>query len=273
MKRFFFVTVLVLLAAGVATAQTGVKKKRPLPYEYGRVVLNNVSERAGLSPVVFDHWLHRSKFTCRLCHVDLAFAMKANGSRVTASENMAGYYCGTCHNGKMTIQGVTVFASCSKKVSPDHSRRCNRCHSLGKNVKPEYDFARFTGRFPKERFGNGIDWERAETEGYIKPVDFLPGVSVSRKSLSLQKDFALSAKLETMPEIIFSHKKHTVWNGCELCHPELFVGVKKGSTAYSMVEIFDGKYCGVCHKTVAFPLLDCQRCHTRPVQMTPAENG
>ena len=69
-----------------------------------------------------------------------------------------------------------------------------------------------------------------------------------------------------MPAIIFSHKKHTVWNGCELCHPEIFVGVKKGATKYSMVEIFDGKYCGVCHTNVAFPLLDCQRCHTEPVQ-------
>jgi c(7)-type cytochrome triheme protein len=42
--------------------------------------------------------------------------------------------------------------------------------------------------------------------------------------------------------------------------------VKKGATKYSMVEIFDGKYCGACHMTVAFPLTDCGRCHTRPVQ-------
>jgi c(7)-type cytochrome triheme protein len=69
-----------------------------------------------------------------------------------------------------------------------------------------------------------------------------------------------------MPDIIFSHAKHTVWNGCELCHPEIFVGVKKGATKYSMVEIFEGKYCGACHVTVAFPLIDCGRCHTRPVQ-------
>jgi c(7)-type cytochrome triheme protein len=48
--------------------------------------------------------------------------------------------------------------------------------------------------------------------------------------------------------------------------PEIFVGVKKGATKYSMVEIFEGKYCGVCHVNVAFPLIDCQRCHTKPVQ-------
>jgi c(7)-type cytochrome triheme protein len=43
------------------------------------------------------------------------------------------------------------------------------------------------------------------------------------------------------------------------------VGVSKGATKYSMVEIFEGKYCGVCHGTVAFPNIDCQRCHVKPV--------
>ena len=266
MKKVFLIAVLVLATAGIIIAQTGVKKKRPLPYDYGKVVMNNYSEKAGLSPVVFDHWLHRSKFTCRLCHVDIAFAMKTGATYVKASDNMNGYYCGTCHNGKLFFQGRTIFESCSKKFPPDDVKRCDRCHSLGKNVKREYDFAKFTERFPKERFGNGINWEKAEADGLIKPVYFLEGVSIPRKSLSVQKDFALSPKLEGMPEIIFSHKKHTVWNGCELCHPEIFVGVKKGSTKYSMVEIFEGKYCGVCHGTVAFPLLDCQRCHTKPVQ-------
>lgn len=28
-----------------------------------------------------------------------------------------------------------------------------------------------------------------------------------------------------------------------------------------MVENFEGRYCGTCHGTVAFPMLDCQRCH------------
>src|SRR5208337_111507 len=37
------------------------------PQEYGRVVIKNYSERAGLAPVVFNHWLHRARFTCRLC--------------------------------------------------------------------------------------------------------------------------------------------------------------------------------------------------------------
>ncbi len=266
MKRGFLIAVLAFAVAGTVTAQTGMKKKRPLPYDYGKITINNFSEKAGLSPVVFDHWLHRSKFTCRLCHVDIAFAMKAGSTGIKASDNINGYYCGTCHNGKRTFQDKKVFESCLKKVPSDDGKRCERCHSLGKNVVREYDFAKFTESFPKERFGNGIDWEKAEADGHIKVVDFLEGVSIKRPALAVQKDFSISAKVEGMPDIIFSHKKHTIWNGCELCHPEIFIGVKKGTTKYSMVDIYDGKYCGVCHSSVAFPLLDCQRCHTKPVQ-------
>jgi c(7)-type cytochrome triheme protein len=83
---------------------------------------------------------------------------------------------------------------------------------------------------------------------------------------ALQPDFALTPTVVGMPDIIFSHVKHTEWNGCELCHPDIFVGVQRGTTQYSMVDNFHGKFCGVCHTRVAFPLADCQRCHSRPVQ-------
>jgi len=76
-------------------------------------------------------------------------------------------------------------------------------------------------------------------------VDFIEGIAIKRDKLVDQMDFELGAKVEGMPDIIFSHRKHTVWNGCELCHPEIFIGIKKGITEYSMVEIFDGKYCGI----------------------------
>lgn len=259
-KSLFFTGLLLLLLAGFTFAQTGVKKRRPLPYEYGQVELNNFSQKAGRAPVVFEHWLHRAKFTCRLCHVDIGFAMKAGATGINAADNMQGYYCGACHNGK------TSFRACTTNSAQQIPGKCDRCHSQGKNVARQYDFRTFTQGFPKGRFGNGIDWEQAEGTGKIAPADFLAGVSIQREPLVVQKDFDLSAKVEGMPSIIFSHKKHTVWNGCELCHPEIFIGVKKGKTQYSMTEIYEGKYCGVCHNNVAFPLLDCQRCHIKPVQ-------
>jgi c(7)-type cytochrome triheme protein len=265
-KKTLIALAVILIFCGQAFSQTGTKKKRPLPYEYGQVIISNYSEKADLSPVVFEHWLHRSKYTCRVCHVDIGFAMKAGTTGIKAVDNQRGFYCGTCHNGKMvSADGKTVFQACSKKVSYDDEKRCVRCHSLGQNVARDYDFFEFSKPLPKERFGNGIDWEKAEELGLIKPVSLLEGVSIPRKSLIVQKDFALNPKVEGMPDIIFSHKKHTVWNGCELCHPDIFMGVKRGATQYSMVDISQGKSCGACHTSVAFPLTDCQRCHSKPV--------
>lgn len=263
MKRSLFIVLLVLISVGVALAQPGVKKKRPLPYEYGKVVINNYSGKAtGHSPVVFDHWLHRSLYTCRLCHVDIGFAMKTGDTNIKAADNQAGYYCGTCHNGRMVFNDRKIFEACAERSETQDMKKCEWCHSLGKNVRKEYDFNTFTKNFPRGSFGNNIDWEKAEDEGKVKLIDYLEGVSIKRKPLPMQKDFELKAKLEGMPDIIFSHEKHTVWNGCELCHPEIFPSVKRGSVKYTMLEIYEGKYCGACHNQVAFPPIDCQRCHT-----------
>ena len=260
MKKVFFLVVLFIPIIGVAFAQTGVKKRRPLPYEFGRVIINNYSEAVRLSPVQFDHWLHRAKFTCRVCHVDIGFAMEANQTEITAVDNQNGYYCGSCHNGE------AVFSSCKNDYTQQDTKTCDRCHSVGKKVVPKYNFREFIKELPRERLGNGVNWEKAEDEGKIKPVDFIEGISIKRDKLDDQEDFALGSEVGGMPNIIFSHTKHTIWNGCELCHPEIFLGIKQGMTKYSMVEIYDGKYCGVCHIKVAFPLLDCQRCHSEKVQ-------
>ena len=96
---------LCLLAAGppLFAQATGVKKRRPLPPEYGSTVMNALSEKNRVAPVVFDHWLHRAKYTCRVCHVDLGFAMEANATGVKEDDNRKGYYCGACHNGKVAF--------------------------------------------------------------------------------------------------------------------------------------------------------------------------
>jgi c(7)-type cytochrome triheme protein len=175
---------------------------------------------------------------------------------------MRGYMCGTCHDGKREYEGKKIFRSCTSTLVGAEEATCARCHEKEKNPAKTDAFFRFSEKLPKERLGNGIDWEKAENEGYIKPIDFLDKVSIKRAPLAVQKDFALEAKVTGLPNIIFSHKKHTFWNGCEVCHPEIFAGIKKGMTKYSMAEINEGKYCGICHTSVAFPLHDCQRCHS-----------
>lgn len=266
MRRVFIAIILAVAFTSLAFAEGGVKKRRPKPYEFGAVLINNYSEKAGLPPVVFSHWAHRMKFTCRLCHVDIAFSMKRGGTQIKAINNQRGFYCGTCHDGKYTYNNKIVFAACSKDAKPEDSKRCEYCHATDSGEKSETDFLAATEQLPKERLGNGIDWEKAETMGLIKPIDFIDGISIKRVSKKLANDFSLQSKFEGMPDIIFSHKKHTVWNGCEVCHPEPFVGIKKGNTKYSMIDIFKGKFCGLCHLNVAFPMTDCQRCHTKPVQ-------
>jgi c(7)-type cytochrome triheme protein len=136
---------------------------------------------------------------------------------------------------------------------------------VGKKIRKEYDYVLFTEKLPRKGIGRLIDWEDAEARGLIQPIDFLPGVSVKRPPLTAQKDFSILSR-GWMSDIIFSHKKHALWNGCEVCHPDIFPSVKKGKLKYSMFQICDGQYCGVCHDHVAFPLNDCQRCHANPVR-------
>jgi len=260
------ITLLIVLAILVSAGTADAWNKAAGP-AYGRVIIRNYSRRAGLAPVVFDHWVHRSRFTCRLCHVDIGFAMNAGETEITAAQNRKGLYCGACHDGKRSIGDRKIFAACSEGVSKEESVRCDRCHSQGKKVKKENDFTAFSEKLPKTSLGNGIDWEEAEVKGLIKPVDFLEGVSRERPSLKAQKDFSIAVKSSWMEKVLFSHKKHAVWNGCEVCHPEIFPAVQKGATKYTMFQIVDGRYCGACHDRVAFPLQACQRCHTQPVEM------
>jgi c(7)-type cytochrome triheme protein len=266
MRKIFFMALVLLIGTGIAWSAQGMKKKKPLPYEFGSVTINNYSQQAGMPPVVFDHWVHRQYYTCRLCHVDIGFGMTSGSTKVRAADNIKGYFCGTCHNGKTTHNKKRIFDSCAREYSREEYKRCVLCHTLERSAAKEDEFFRFADRLPKERYGNGINWEKAEDEGLIKPVDYLEGISSKKANLKVTPDFSLKAKVEGMPDIIFSHRKHTVWNGCELCHPDIFLGIKRGSTKYSMVELFEGKYCGVCHDKVAFPQTDCQRCHSKSVQ-------
>jgi hypothetical protein len=56
-----FAAALVIALTSIAQG-TGVKKRRPRPDEFGNVVMNNFSEKNGMTPVVFSHWVHRAKY-------------------------------------------------------------------------------------------------------------------------------------------------------------------------------------------------------------------
>ena len=231
---------------------------------YGRVVLNNYSQKAGTTPVTFDHWLHRARFTCRLCHIDIGFAMKAEETAVSASDNMNGYYCGSCHDGLREFEGKKIFGACTDNYSEEEGRRCAKCHSRNEAEDRKYSYKTFTENLPQMPSGL-IDWEKAEEDGKIKLTDFFEGVSYKREPLKVQDDFAIKVT-SWASDVIFSHKKHTVWNGCEVCHPLIFPSSKKGTIKYSMFQIMEGEYCGACHLSVAFSVWLCDKCHIKPVE-------
>lgn len=265
LSRFTLCSILIMLAIlalSIAYAELpGVRGRRPRPHEYGNVLIDNYSSIGNIiSPVVFKHWLHRSRYTCRLCHMDIGFAMSGGQTKITCDDIKNGLYCGACHNGDESFPRIEKQPGRIQEVY-----NCILCHSHGKDVTFKYDFYEFKKRFPRERFGNDIDWLKAEEDNIITLKDFLDNVSVKRRKFEDPEELQVSAEEAVMPDIIFSHKKHAVWSGCELCHPDIFGVTTEGRSIYGMGDIFNGKYCGACHGIVAFPNQDCQRCHTKEV--------
>jgi c(7)-type cytochrome triheme protein len=248
----------VLALAGSARAM-----QLPIPHEYGHVVLANGTGRARVPPVGFDHWSHRSQFTCRLCHVDLGFAMAPGASQVTAASNRDGYHCGACHDGKRAFKGKVLFAACSDATRIEPGSECVRCHARFDSARALKAFEPFAQRLPRDRFGL-VDWEKAEAAGLVKPVDFLEGVSIARDPLKNKREITIASKGSWMSNVLFSHPKHAVWNGCEVCHPDIFPNTG-GQRRYTMLTISSGEACGACHDKVAFPLASCEKCHVNPV--------
>jgi len=111
-----------------------------------------------------------------------------------------------------------------------------------------------------------VDWEKAEADWIVKPLDFLEGVSIRRTPLRIDREISIESRGTWMTDVLFSHKKHAVWIGCEVCYPEIFPSTKNGAVRFSMLQITNGESCGVCHQKVAFPLADCEKCHVNPVR-------
>jgi c(7)-type cytochrome triheme protein len=249
------VIALVTFVAVSLSAQTG-QRRIPWPDEYGNVLLNNYSEEGRIAPVVFNHWLHRSLYTCRLCHVDLGFAMEAGGTGIRQSDLTDGLFCAECHNGD------EAFAVKGDKKG-EEEKNCKLCHVPGKDIEFQYPLSKLIKdkKLPRARLGNRVDWQKAEDEGRLELKDNLDWVKP--KPFKRPKDFTLHANLN-LPAIIFSHDKHAEWNGCAVCHPAIFA-VDRNKSAYTMQDIFEGRACGVCHGKVSFMIQDCRRCHTEEV--------
>lgn len=213
----------------------------PPPDEYGTILLDNTSLRNGMKAVSFSHRIHRMRYTCRVCHSELGFSMKRNGSGVNELASRSGRFCGSCHNGRISFK---------------HNGNCDRCHTGTASSPDTFDML---GNLPLPRtpYGDRIDWVTSLERKVIAPQTFL---KAKAPAIPFEKTLTLDAEWSIIPPAIFPHVKHTAWLECNSCHPDLF-NIKKKGTHFSMNALLQGEYCGVCHLNVAFPLNNCKRCH------------
>jgi c(7)-type cytochrome triheme protein len=113
---------------------------------------------------------------------------------------------------------------------------------------------------PKDKYGL-VDWAKLVRENIIKPKHSLDPEEEEMPPLKM--DVLIPAKGTYVNDVIYPHEMHTYWLKCEVCHPQIFVPAK-GSNPMTMVGIVQGEWCGRCHGKIAFPLTDCNRCHSAP---------
>jgi c(7)-type cytochrome triheme protein len=174
--------------------------------------------------------------------------MVLNTTEISEQANRSGRFCGAngCHDGN------TAFGH----KNPDD---CEKCHN-GKRWYGKEKFTAISG-LPRAKYGNGINWVKAVDRGMIKPAHYLSIRPPSQ--VAILKPLLLETEWGGIPAAIFSHKAHTQWLDCNNCHPDIFNIKKKTTKHFSMNRILKREFCGVCHLTVAFPMDDCKRCHSR----------
>ncbi len=261
-----------------AAKRAAIAKIKNVELVPGNFVLNTSRkemEKAGVAPVIYPHWVHRSFFRCKVCHENIV-NMKRGANDLSHKSIDSGKVCGTCHNGE------TSFATTDKK-------NCQRCHLFdtpGANKLIDlsyYNAGKFTkiadrlkskwhadklieGEFPKGKLGF-INWVKLDEQGAFEPLSSLNSDVKNEGVRDTQILFTLPGKFSFMLDnVLWSHKIHSTWINCSICHEKTehrgkIFDKKAGGTRVSMIEIKEGKSCGTCHGRVSFPVSDCKRCH------------
>ena len=121
------------------------------------------------------------------------------------------------------------------------------------------DPAEALNRLPADTAGNRVNWIRALQDGYIRPRSRL---KEDRQVEVLDTDILMRTN-GGIPRVLFPHKAHTEWLDCGNCHERPFLS-ETGANPVTMGRILEGEFCGMCHGAVAFPLTECNRCHSVP---------
>lgn len=221
------------------------------PERYGDVVLRHKTGKKRMSPVVFSHRVHRSRFTCRVCHSELEFSIKSGESDISRKECLDGFYCGTCHNGEIAFSAKTFCSVCHIKIDKQG------------NYTAVDDAMLSSGQMPEQDYGDKINWVEGISSGVIAPVHSILDEKAP-ESMPLPEHLELPLRWTTMvprTTVTFPHKEHVQWLGCANCHPDIFTLESMGTVEFDKKKNLYGMYCGACHMTVAFPMNGCNRCH------------
>ena len=82
------------------------------------------------------------------------------------------------------------------------------------------------------------------------------------------------AEKEGMPPVIFPHWFHRIRFRCKVCHSELGFEMRAGANDVTMVEIIEGKFCGMCHNNeIAWGPENCELCHSGKPGLKPGIRG
>jgi c(7)-type cytochrome triheme protein len=122
---------------------------------------------------------------------------------------------------------------------------------------------------PKSPGGNRVDWVKSLNEKKITPRYDRNDPAVQAIAMDLNIVFEVKG---SMPDVVYPHKQHTQILDCTNCHPAIFTP-QKGANQSSMAAIIMGQKCGVCHGSVAFPVSECRRCHSKNKTAAPAKTG
>lgn len=118
---------------------------------------------------------------------------------------------------------------------------------------------------PDPNVGNQVRWVKALEGGAINPrTNLWPDTKIRVLDQDIYLDIGGSLGV-----VRFPHRAHTFWLDCSNCHDSVFKAVA-GANEISMLKILEGEQCGICHGAVAFPLTECQRCHSIPQTEFPA---
>ena len=114
---------------------------------------------------------------------------------------------------------------------------------------------------PKDKYGL-VDWAKAVKDNIVSPKHSIdPNAEPDAEPMDM--DVEIQSKSDFVNDVVYPHAIHTYWLSCEVCHDKIFQ-MAAGQNNMSMSGIAEGKWCGRCHGKVAFPLTDCNRCHTKP---------